>query len=282
MIRRFRPRPFTWNGGWPQKRPFLRSEFQVGAKCFHLERPKGTGDPLAATTVPGGGAEKGNGTGKPPKRMSVPGGKTRRTRIDSSSPRPSTGNGGWPQKRPFLRSEFQVGAKCFHLERPKGTGDPLAATTVPGGGAEKGNGTGKPPKRMSVPDGKTRRTRMDSSLPRPSTGNGGWPQKRPFPMSEFQVEAICFHPERPIGTDGPPAATTVPGGRTEGNNRTGSPPKGTTVPSGKPEDRSRNDGPPKATIVPGGKPESGKAQQKNRRTLQPGGPKTYCTNPYIA
>ena len=42
----------------------------------------------------------------------------------------------------------------------------------------------------------------------------------------------------------PPTATTVPGGRTEGNNGTGSPPKGTTVPSGKPEDRSRTDGPP--------------------------------------
>ena len=83
-----------------------------------------------------------------------------------------------------------------------------------------------------------------------------------IPRSAFQMEAFCFHLER--------------------QNRTGSPPKGTTVPSGKPEDRSRTGSPPKATIVPGGKPETGKAQQKNRRTLQPGGPKTYCANPYIA
>ena len=183
MIRRLRPRPFTWNGGRQQKRPFHRSEFQVEANCFHPERPNGTGSPPTATTVPSGKPEDRSRTGRPP-----------------------------------------------------------TATTVPGGGAEKGNGTGKPPKRMSVPDGKTRRTRMDSSLPRPFTWNGGWPQKRPFPRSEFQVEAICFHLERPKGTGDPLAAT----------------------------------------YVPGGKPESGKAQQKNRRTLQPGGPKTYCANPYIA
>ena len=101
MIRRLWPRPYTWNGGWQQKRPFPRSEFQVEANSFHLERPNGTGRPPTATTVPGGGAEKGNGTGKPPKRMSVPDGKTRRTRMDSSLPRPFTWNGGQPQKRPF-------------------------------------------------------------------------------------------------------------------------------------------------------------------------------------
>ena len=122
MIRRLWPRPHTWNGGRQQKRPFPMSEFQVEAFCFHLERPNGTDGPPAATTVPGGKPEDRSRTGSPP-----------------------------------------------------------AATTVPGGGAEKGNGTGKPPKRMSVPDGKTRRTRMDSSLPRPSTGNEEWPQKRPFP-----------------------------------------------------------------------------------------------------
>ena len=54
MIRRLRPRPFTWNGGWQQKRPFPTSEFQVEASCFHLEQPIGTGSPPPATTVPGG------------------------------------------------------------------------------------------------------------------------------------------------------------------------------------------------------------------------------------
>ena len=78
--------------------------------------------------------------------------------------------------------------------------------------------------------------RTDGKRPKPwhATWNGGRQQKRPFPMSEFQVEAFCFHPERPNGTGSPPTATTVPGERTKRNNDTGGPPAVTTVPGGKP------------------------------------------------
>ena len=154
-------------------------------------------------------------------------------------------------------------ALASHLERRVATETSIPDVGVPGGGIMLPPGTAKRHRRSPSGDDRARwkdrkeqRHRQSSSgddrawwkawkamirrfRPRPFTWNGGRPQKRPFPRSEFQVEAICFHPERPIGTGGPPAATTVPGGRTERNKGTGSPPAATTVPGGRTEKSKR-------------------------------------------
>ena len=125
-----------------------------------------------------------------------------------------------------------------HLERRAATETSIPPVGVPGGGILHPPGTAKRHRQPSSGNDcarwKAGKAMIRRLWPRPSTVNGGWAQKRPFPRSEFQVEAICFHPERPIGTGGPPAVTTVPGGRTERNKGTGGPPPATTVPGGKP------------------------------------------------
>ena len=104
-----------------------------------------------------------------------------------------------------------------HLERRSATETSIPDVRVPGGGILLPPGTAKRHRRSPSGDDRARWEAWKAMIrrlwPRPFTWNGGRQQKRPFPMSEFQVEAFCFHPERPNSTGSPPAATTVPSGK---------------------------------------------------------------------
>ena len=129
-------------------------------------------------------------------------------------------------------------ALASHLERRVATETSIPDVGVPGGGYLLPPGTAKRLRRSPSGDDRARWKAGKGIIrrlwPRPFTWNGGRQQKRPFQMSEFQVAAFCFHPERPIGTGSPPTATTVPGGRTERNKGSDGPLAATTVPGGKP------------------------------------------------